>query len=286
MANEDRIYLICPFEERNACKALGAKWDNEQRKWYVQKGSNLEQFYRWLPHEPMSEYPDLVTDNDTIANKRNAVKKWKPLAEEGKADAQFHLGRIYEDGFGVRQNRGEAAKWFRRSAEQGYVLAQSALGEIYDEGLGVKKSSKKAAYWYELAAHQGDLTSQLNLGVMCCKGEEIPEDIKQGMKWLRLAAMQNCQRAQINLGLMYKIEGEAPLDYIRSYMWYTIAAASDDDESANEEAIERRKSVAGIMTPNQIIQAQVMADSFLNRTDQSVKSTNNVVRIGKRLASI
>jgi len=30
-----RIYLNVPYEEKDAAKKLGARWDPEQRKWYV-----------------------------------------------------------------------------------------------------------------------------------------------------------------------------------------------------------------------------------------------------------
>ena len=31
----ERIYLNCPFEEKDACKALGGRWDGDARKWYI-----------------------------------------------------------------------------------------------------------------------------------------------------------------------------------------------------------------------------------------------------------
>ena len=30
-----RIYLNVPYEEKDAAKKLGARWDPEQRKWYI-----------------------------------------------------------------------------------------------------------------------------------------------------------------------------------------------------------------------------------------------------------
>ena len=49
-----------------------------------------------------------------------ALEHWRPLAEEGHADAQVFVGLIYNEGKGVVQDRREAAKWFRRAAEAGH----------------------------------------------------------------------------------------------------------------------------------------------------------------------
>ena len=41
-----RTELYVPFEEKDAAKALGAKWDNEKKTWYV-LGDN-HRFNQWM----------------------------------------------------------------------------------------------------------------------------------------------------------------------------------------------------------------------------------------------
>jgi hypothetical protein len=41
--------LMCPFHEKDEAKALGARWDSEQRLWYAPAGADLDSFKRWLP---------------------------------------------------------------------------------------------------------------------------------------------------------------------------------------------------------------------------------------------
>src|SRR4030095_6192098 len=53
-----------------------------------------------------------------------AVREWLPLAQQGDARAQFLLGSLYAQGYGVPQDYGAAAQWFRQAAEQGHVGAQ------------------------------------------------------------------------------------------------------------------------------------------------------------------
>jgi len=47
-----------------------------------------------------------------------ALREWKPLAEQGHADAQFNLGWIYYYGQGVPLEDKAAVKWWKLVAEQ------------------------------------------------------------------------------------------------------------------------------------------------------------------------
>jgi len=80
---------------------------------------------------------------------------WKPLAEQGDANAQFNLGVMYDKGEGVPQDYKEATKWYRLTAEQGDASAQTKLGYMYDHGQGVLQDNVVAHMWYNLAAANG-----------------------------------------------------------------------------------------------------------------------------------
>ena len=58
-------------------------------------------------------------DEGVAATKRGdyetALREWRPLAEQGDADARFKLGFLYEFGRGVAQDYAEAVIWFRRA---------------------------------------------------------------------------------------------------------------------------------------------------------------------------
>ncbi|MDP7426472.1 MAG: sel1 repeat family protein, partial [Rhodospirillales bacterium] len=53
-----------------------------------------------------------------------ALREWKPLAEQGDADAQNNLGSMYDQGQGVLQDYKTALKWYTLAAEQGDADAQ------------------------------------------------------------------------------------------------------------------------------------------------------------------
>jgi TPR repeat protein len=65
-----------------------------------------------------------------------ALRLWRPLADQGHADGQLKLGNIYGRGQGVQRDYAEAVKWYRLAAEQGNALAQFNLGIMYRRGLG------------------------------------------------------------------------------------------------------------------------------------------------------
>ena len=48
-----------------------------------------------------------------------ALKEFKPLAEQGNAEAQIYIGVIYDFGYDVLEDDKEAVKWYRLAAEQG-----------------------------------------------------------------------------------------------------------------------------------------------------------------------
>jgi TPR repeat protein len=81
-----------------------------------------------------------------------ALQLWQPLAEQGSADAQLAIGRLYENGEGVGQDYAAAMKWYRLAADQGNAEAQFAVGQMYELGHGMYEDLVEAASWYKRAA--------------------------------------------------------------------------------------------------------------------------------------
>ena len=44
-----RINLVTPFAEKDAAKALGARWDSAKKQWYIVDVADLAPFMRWIP---------------------------------------------------------------------------------------------------------------------------------------------------------------------------------------------------------------------------------------------
>ena len=44
--SENKFYLNCPYSEKDLCKTLGAKSDEDKRQWYVPEGVDRKKFKR------------------------------------------------------------------------------------------------------------------------------------------------------------------------------------------------------------------------------------------------
>ena len=45
-----RINLVTPFADKDAAKALGARWDAAKKIWYIIDVADLTPFARWIPN--------------------------------------------------------------------------------------------------------------------------------------------------------------------------------------------------------------------------------------------
>jgi TPR repeat protein len=117
-------------------------------------------------------------------------------AEQGNADAQFHLGLKYASADGPAQDLGQAVKWYLKAAQQNHSLAQFNLGAMYAGGQGVQPDEAEAEIWFVKAATQGDAGAQHYLGVSCFRASirdsaHYPSGSRiEAYKWLSLAAAQ------------------------------------------------------------------------------------------------
>lgn len=119
-----------------------------------------------------------------------ALSEWRPLAEQGHAEAQNMLGYMYRFGEGVPQDFEQARQWYRRAADQGNATAQNNLGAMYRQGLGLPQDYQEAFRWFLRAAEQGNGGAQNHVGLMYYKGEGVEKDLIQAYMWAYLAAQQ------------------------------------------------------------------------------------------------
>jgi TPR repeat protein len=124
-----------------------------------------------------------------------ALKEFRPLAEQGDADAQHYLGGHYRLGYGVTKDYAAAMKWYRKAAEQGHDWAQYYLALMYEEGDGVPQDYAEAMKWYRKAAEQGNAWAQNNLGVMNANGNGVLQDTIAAHMWFNIAAANGRQDA-------------------------------------------------------------------------------------------
>jgi TPR repeat protein len=85
-----------------------------------------------------------------------ALREWRPLAEQGDADAQYNLGLMYDKGYGVPQDYVQARQWYEKAASQGLADAQFGLGMLYRKGHGVAQDFVQAHMWFNLSGANGE----------------------------------------------------------------------------------------------------------------------------------
>lgn len=60
-------YIHCPYEEKDAAKALGARWDVSKRMWYVPDSLDISLFKQWLnPQTKTAKKPLQKVDCVTV----------------------------------------------------------------------------------------------------------------------------------------------------------------------------------------------------------------------------
>lgn len=123
-----------------------------------------------------------------------AMREWRPLAEQGDADAQLMLGRLYEWGRGVVKNKNEAIKWYRLAAEGGDWRGQDWMANAYFIGVGVPIDEKEAVKWWHLAAEQGSGGAQYQLGLSYSLGQGVVQDKVKGLMWLDVAILNGFEK--------------------------------------------------------------------------------------------
>ena len=86
------------------------------------------------------------------------AKMLRDHASRGDVHAQYWLGLYHSRGCyeGIEQNIPEAINWYRRAAEQGDADAQRFLARVYVLGYGVILDLKEAYFWSLVGARCGN----------------------------------------------------------------------------------------------------------------------------------
>ncbi len=190
-----------------------------------------------------------------------ALNTFRPLAEQGDAQAQFKLGMMYHQGLEVEQEHGAAIRWYRQAADQGLASAQSNLGAMYRDGLGVSQNDDEAFKWFQRAAEQGNEAAQTNLGAMYYQGHGVGQDYQEAAQWFQRAATQGNAKAQYALGGMYYEGKGLPKDYVLAHLWVSRAAMR-----GFPKAVTFKETLGRLMVPEQLSEAQRLeAQGFMMR---------------------
>lgn len=90
------------------------------------------------------------------SSSKEAVADLTKKAEKGDTESMVKLADFYCRGaFGLNPDDQICGMWMRRAAERGHKDAQYHLGRMFEEGIGMRRDMVQAYSWYSVAYDNG-----------------------------------------------------------------------------------------------------------------------------------
>jgi DNA polymerase III epsilon subunit-like protein len=121
----NKKYLQVPFNDKDEVKALGAKWDKDQKSWYINQDTDETKFLKWK-----KLYLNVPFNDRTVAKSKGA--QWDPTEQKwyiaGGASnlADFQKWFITE-GKSIHQSQGNSTAKNVVSSKKSYPLPEDAI---------------------------------------------------------------------------------------------------------------------------------------------------------------
>ena len=155
------------------------------------------------------------------ANDADTLTAMVALANKGDAEAQYHVGMMYNNGIGTSQDPRQAFTWFEKSAASNDPLGAYKLGCYYaGQFAGVVPSDPDEALKYKLvAAKAGYALAQHDVAILYDRRGN-PEE---ALKWWKMAGDQGFPDALFSLSRVYSAGRGTPKDLSLSYAYFKLA---------------------------------------------------------------
>ena len=165
----------------------------------------------------------------------------RPFAEQGDADAQYNIGWMYLNGYGLRVNDGLALEWWQKASAQGHADASFSIGMLYSMGEGkVPRDSRKAIDYYLLAIQSGHEDAVAMLKSMMLRNDKEIRDrmhsiVKQytasfGVKRLVKAKKLNARKGpSVSDKIVTQLlQGQTVLEINKQGRWSQVVILDDE----------------------------------------------------------
>ncbi len=166
----------------------------------------------------------------------------RPLAEGGDADAQYNIGWMYMNGYGLRVNDGLALEWWQKAADQGHSDASFSIGMLYSLGDGeVAKDSDAAIDNYLVAAVDGHEDAIAILKSMMLRNDETISDhlysiIKDHESLFGIQRQVKAKKLNARKGpsteskiMTRLLKGEVVLELNKQELWSQVVVLRDEE---------------------------------------------------------
>ncbi len=181
------------------------------------------------------------------------------LAQKGEAEAQYHVGMMYNNGLGTQKSPREALKWFQKSAASGFALAHYKVGCYYDgQGAGIVEQNMEKALGHKLkAAQAGYALAQSDVAGLYWEKKNFSESFK----WIKAAADQGNAKSLYNVSMFYKDGMGVEKDPVRAYAYFKLAQLSARG-TVNANAQNALDSIAKEMKAGEREQAEELVTEW------------------------
>jgi hypothetical protein len=165
---------------------------------------------------------------------------------------------MYAKGVGIQQDYTQAMRWYEMAAEQGDADADYGIGRLFEEGFGVVQNDKTAAGWYRKAAEHGVAPAEFNLSLMMLKGKGgVTRDEAAAFALCKKAADKGFGPAEAQLATMYEHGQGVTANTEQALFWSTLAAKQQE-----KMAERQRAALAAKMTPEAVTRTQQLASDW------------------------
>ena len=160
----------------------------------------------------------------TMDERRDTAAELETLAENGDAEAQLLLGKLYRDGGVLIPDAVNAAYWLGRAARQDVTAAQYALGKLLLAPDAETHDAAAGLQWLERAAQSGHSYAAYPLGKEYLTGTNTEKNVAKALAWFERSAEAGNQFAQYALGKLYLDGTLTPKDVPRGMAYMERAA--------------------------------------------------------------
>lgn len=186
-----------------------------------------------------------------------ALAYYRQAAEQGQSGALHNLGVMYGRGLGVTQDDKQALSYFRRAAQAGNVESMFVIGSYLEDGRGgVEVDYAEAAKWFRKSAEQGYFRAQNRLGLALWQGRGIERNETEAAHWIGRSAKQGWAAAQMGYARMYQTGAGVPQDRSEAYFWYSLALPRITNLAERDIVLGELRTAAASMTPKELQDAE------------------------------
>jgi len=126
--------------------------------------------------DPQQQH-QLASEQMQLGNYAIAYCIWQPMAEHDDNQAQYNIGWMYHNGYGLSIDDETAFYWWIKSAAAGNTDAEYALGDLFLQGQGVDKDLSIALGWYISAALKGHQAARETLLALLINEDDLTRNI-------------------------------------------------------------------------------------------------------------